>query len=77
MVSECRSLYRVTDSKFRQQIGMSFQDPIADMLTRVRNGYSAGKESVQMPHSNQKQALAGILKQQGYINDFNAEVQEG
>jgi small subunit ribosomal protein S8 len=56
---------------------MSFQDPIADMLTRVRNAYSAGKESVQMPHSNQKQALAGILKQQGYIKDFNAEVQDG
>jgi len=56
---------------------MSFQDPIADMLTRIRNAYSAGKESVQIPHSNQKHELAGILKQQGYIRDFNSESQEG
>jgi small subunit ribosomal protein S8 len=45
-------------------------DPIADMLTRVRNANSAHKESVEMPHSKMKQHIAEILKREGYIGDF-------
>lgn len=46
-------------------------DPIADMLTRIRNGASAGLESVEIPGSNTKKAIAKILKEQGYIEDFS------
>jgi small subunit ribosomal protein S8 len=49
---------------------MSLQDPIADMLTRVRNAQKANKVSVEMPASNQKANIAAVLKDQGYINDF-------
>lgn len=52
---------------------MSMQDPISDMLTRIRNGQSAGKLRVSMPMSKQKEAIAGLLKQQGYIRDFGRE----
>ena len=56
---------------------MSMQDPISDMLTRIRNGQSAGKVRVMMPMSKQKSAIAGVLKQQGYIRDFAVEEVEG
>jgi small subunit ribosomal protein S8 len=46
-------------------------DPIADMLTRIRNGQSAHKVSVTMPASKAKMAIAGVLKQEGYIADFS------
>ncbi len=49
---------------------MSLQDPIADMLTRVRNAQKANKVSVQMPASKQKARIAAVLKDQGYISDF-------
>ena len=49
---------------------MSMQDPIADMLTRIRNGQSAGKVSVAMPSSKQKVAIANLLKEEGYIVDY-------
>lgn len=49
---------------------MSMTDPIADMLTRIRNGQSADKESVDMPSSKVKQAIAAVLKDEGYISDF-------
>ena len=52
---------------------MSMQDPISDMLTRIRNGQSAGKLRVTMPLSKQKEAIAGVLKEQGYIRDFGQE----
>jgi len=52
---------------------MSLCDPIADMLTRVRNGASAGLEQVAMPHSVLKGELARLLKQEGYIKDFVTE----
>ena len=52
---------------------MSMQDPIADMLTRIRNGQSAGKVNVIMPHSKQKEAIAQVLKDEGYIRDFESE----
>lgn len=48
---------------------MSMQDPIADMLTRIRNGQSAGKKSVTMPSSKLKLSIAQVLKQEGYISD--------
>jgi small subunit ribosomal protein S8 len=46
-------------------------DPIADMLTRLRNANTALKEVVAMPSSKQKVALAEILKKEGYIADFS------
>ncbi len=49
---------------------MSMTDPIADMLTRVRNAQRAGKARVRMPASKQKAAVAEVLKTEGYIEDF-------
>jgi small subunit ribosomal protein S8 len=46
-------------------------DPIADMLTRIRNANTAMHEEVKMPCSKQKVALAQILQKEGYINGFN------
>lgn len=48
-------------------------DPIADMFTRIRNGLMVGKESVDMPATNLKKAIADILKREGYIEDFGVE----
>jgi len=45
-------------------------DPIGDMLTRIRNGYKAGHEEVWMPSSKFKIAVAEVLKREGYINDY-------
>ena len=50
---------------------MSMTDPIADMLTRIRNGQKARKVSVTMPASKQKLAIAAVLKDEGYITDFS------
>ena len=52
---------------------MSLCDPIADMLTRIRNGAAAGLENVTMPSSVMKVELARLLKQEGYIKDYKAE----
>ena len=52
-------------------------DPIADMLTRVRNGLGADKVVVEMPGSSVKSAIAKVLKDEGYIKDFNLAAQEG
>lgn len=49
---------------------MSMQDPIADMLTRIRNGQAAGKIAVNMPSSKQKVAIAQLLKEEGYISSY-------
>ena len=46
---------------------MTMTDPIADMLTRIRNGNVAMQEAVKMPSSKLKESLAGILKREGYI----------
>ena len=54
---------------------MSYSDPIADLLTRIRNGVMAGKPQVAMPNSKLKVSVAGILKEEGYIEDF--EVVDG
>ena len=52
---------------------MSMQDPVSDMLTRIRNGQHAGKVRVVMPSSRQKVAIASVLKKQGYVRDFSIE----
>lgn len=49
---------------------MSMNDPIADMLTRVRNAQEVRHKSVTMPLSKVKVAIAGVLKEEGYITDF-------
>ncbi len=49
---------------------MSMTDPIADMLTRIRNGQSARKVSVSMPASKAKEAVARVLQEEGYILGF-------
>ncbi len=56
---------------------MSMQDPISDLLTRVRNGQAAGKVHVAMPWSKQRAAIADVLKKEGYIRDYVKEEIEG
>ncbi|MDH3412042.1 MAG: 30S ribosomal protein S8 [Gammaproteobacteria bacterium] len=56
---------------------MTMQDPISDMLTRIRNGLAAGKVHVAMPLSKQKRAIAEVLKSEGYVKDFTIETLEG
>lgn len=51
---------------------MSMTDPIADMLTRIRNGQRANKVNVVMPSSSAKIAVAKVLKEEGYITDFSS-----
>jgi len=50
---------------------MTMTDPIADMLTRIRNATTAGHDDTAMPSSKQKLAIADILKTEGYIEDFS------
>ncbi|MCK5897414.1 MAG: 30S ribosomal protein S8 [Cocleimonas sp.] len=52
---------------------MSMSDPIADMLTRIRNGQSANMKTVNMPSSKQKAALAKVLQDEGYILAFKVD----
>ncbi|MGR8952796.1 MAG: 30S ribosomal protein S8 [Gammaproteobacteria bacterium] len=52
---------------------MSMTDPIADMLTRIRNGQAAGKKIVKQPSSKLKIAIAKVLKDEGYITDYSTE----
>jgi small subunit ribosomal protein S8 len=52
---------------------MTMTDPIADMLSRVRNASNAYHDSVSMPSSKIKANIAGILKKEGYIADFSVE----
>jgi small subunit ribosomal protein S8 len=52
---------------------MTMTDPIADMLTRVRNANQAYHDSVSMPHSKIKQGVAEILQQEGYITSWKVE----
>lgn len=52
---------------------MSMTDPIADMLTRIRNGQKARMVSVSMPASSVKTAIARVLKEEGYITDFGTD----
>lgn len=55
---------------------MSMQDPVADMLTRIRNGQMIGKLIVNMPKSKLKIAVADVLVSEGYIDSFNV-VEQG
>lgn len=55
---------------------MSMTDPIADFLTRIRNGQTAHKKQVSSPSSKVKEAIAAVLKDEGYIADFSV-VAEG
>ena len=54
---------------------MSMQDPLADMLTRIRNAQQVGKPSVTMPSSKLKASVANVLSNEGYISGFS--VSEG
>jgi small subunit ribosomal protein S8 len=56
---------------------MSMTDPIADFLTRIRNGQSSGKVEVNVPASKVKFAIAKVLKDEGYIEDFASVTHEG
>ena len=51
---------------------MSMTDPIADLLTRIRNGQKAGKPQVRMPSSGVKKAILKVLQDEGYIDGFSA-----
>lgn len=52
---------------------MSMQDPLADMLTRIRNGQMAKHAEVTMPSSNMKVSVAKVLESEGYISAFSVE----
>lgn len=52
---------------------MSMTDPIADMLTRIRNGQSANKAEVSMPSSKQKVEIARVLQEEGYIDGISVD----
>ena len=56
---------------------MSMSDPIADMLTRIRNAQLAEKLSVAMPSSRVKASIAQVLKDEGYIDDFKVRDEDG
>lgn len=49
---------------------MSMQDPVADMLTRIRNAQAMGIQVISLPHSNLKSEILRVLKEEGYIEDF-------
>src|SRR5690606_7897544 len=53
-----------------RSLAMSMTDPIADMLTRIRNAVYAGHRELSVPASKQKQRIAEILKEEGYIADY-------
>ena len=56
---------------------MSMQDPLSDMLTRIRNAQMAGKTRVEMPGSKLKAAVAQVLQDEGYVNGFSATNEDG
>ena len=56
---------------------MVLTDPIADMLTRIRNANMAEKKVVQMPHSKMKSEIARLLKSEGFIKDYTMENENG
>jgi len=56
---------------------MSMQDPLSDMLTRIRNAQMAGKTRVEMPGSKLKVAVAKVLKDEGYVDGFSATSDSG
>ena len=56
---------------------MSMSDPIADMLTRIRNAQMVGHQEVKMPASKLKSSIAAVLKDEGYIEDFAQRDKDG
>ena len=56
---------------------MSMSDPIADMLTRIRNGHMANKQRVSTSASKKKEAIVRVLKDEGYIADYAVEDVDG
>lgn len=56
---------------------MSMTDPVADLLTRIRNGQSAGKANISLDSSKIKTAIAKVLKDEGYVADFHVESETG
>ena len=56
---------------------MSMHDPISDMLTRIRNGQMRSKVNVTLPVSKVKKAIANVLKDEGYIEDFSIDENNG
>ena len=52
---------------------MSMQDPVSDLLTRIRNAQRAGHADVAMPSSRTKMAICQVLKEEGYIADFGSD----
>ncbi len=56
---------------------MSMSDPIADMLTRIRNAQQVDKATVSMPSSKVKVAIAAVLKDEGYVEDFRVDANDG
>ena len=52
---------------------MSMQDTLADMFTRIRNAQTAGHATVSLPSSKQKVAVASVLKDEGFVDDFSVE----
>ena len=56
---------------------MSMQDPLSDMLTRLRNAQMAGKKTVEMPGSKLKAAVAKVLAEEGYVQGFDLDSSSG
>ena len=56
---------------------MSMSDPIADMLTRIRNAQATDKVTVRMPNSKVKTGIAAVLKDEGFITDFRVDENDG
>jgi small subunit ribosomal protein S8 len=56
---------------------MSMTDPVADLLTRIRNGQSAGKSHISLDSSRIKSAIARVLKDEGYVADFRISEETG
>ena len=56
---------------------MSMSDPVADMLTRIRNGQRANKVSVSFPASKQKKAILEVLVSEGYIESYEVDPADG
>lgn len=55
---------------------MTMQDPVSDMITRIKNAQMANFSQVNMPSSKMKEAIAQVLKEQGYIADFKTDASE-
>ena len=56
---------------------MTMQDPIADMLTRIRNAQAVGEKQLTLPSSQFKLSILRVLKEEGYIEDYSSEIVDG